>query len=173
MVKFKLISIIIAFIFLFSFTYGCAPRILDKVELQQVMFKPKPEYIPPMDIEKPEKPEPIFLDGDFNKTDDMEKVEYFSFNKTEFTKIIQLSQAFDVQQSIMYFYVGIINGEIDVNNDLKETLTMKDIKAQHFADLYINEQNLRLQENYQYEKEKILNKIIIIIQTGVILGLVF
>jgi len=173
MVKLKLMSIILIIIFLFSFTYGCAPAILNKVELQQIELDYMPPFELPVKIEKLEKPSPIALDGDFNKTDNnMENVEYFAFNKEEFVKIIQLSQGFDFQQDLIYYCVDIINSEINVNNDLKEMLGRKDTISQHFADLYINEQNLRLQETYQHEKEKILDRLLIFIQSGVILALI-
>jgi len=174
MVKGKL-NIIIVIIFLIistSFISGCAPGIMNKVQLQQIELETVPPFNPPIEIQKPEKPIPIFLDGDFNKTDNTETLEYFAFNKEEFVKIIQLSQAFDIQNQLSYLYVGMINAEIETNNDLKELLGRKDIVSQHFADLYINEQNLRLQENYQHKKSKILDRIILFIQSGVIIALI-
>ena len=122
MVKFKLMSMIIIFIFLFSFTYGCAPAVLEKVQLQQIEMELMPQYNPPVQIVKPEKPNPIMLDGDFNQTDNTETIEYFAFSNEEFVKIIQLSQAYDLQEQLGYIYLNIINGEIDVNNSLKEML---------------------------------------------------
>lgn len=172
MVKIKLMSIFLILIFLFSFTYGCAPAVMNKVQLQQIELEMTPSFNLPVQIEKPDKPEPVFLDGDFNQTDNMEIVKYFAFHNDEFVKVIQLSQAFDYQQQLVYYCMSIINEEISVNNDLKEMLGRKDSISQHFSDLYINEQNLRLQENYQHEKEKILDRILIFIQTGVILALI-
>ena len=172
MVKIKLMSTILILIFLFSFTYGCSPAVLNKVELQQIEMDYMPPFELPVDIIKPDKPVPVMLDGDFNQPDDTGKVEYFAFSNEEFVKIIQLSQAFDFQQKLIYYCTEIINDEISVNNDLKEMLGRKDTISQHFADLYINEQNLRLQETYQYEKEKILDKIFLFIQSGVILALI-
>lgn len=162
----------LALIFSICFTYGCVPAVMEKVKLQQIELEATPLFNPPIQIVKPEKPNPIFLDGDFNQTDSSDNLEYFAFDKKEFVKIIQLSQSFDILDQLTYLYVGMINTEINTNNDLREMLARKDIVAQHFADLYINEENLRLQENNQHEKTKIFDKIIIFVQTGIILALV-
>lgn len=155
-----------------NFMYGCTPAVMDKVQIQQLNMEMVPSFDPPIKVNKPENPIPIFLDGDFNKVDNIDNLEYFAFNKEEFLKIIQLDQSFDVLNQLSYFYIGFINEEIETNNDLRDLINRKDIISQHFADLYINEQNLRLQENYQNEKDKILDKIFLFIQSGVILALI-
>jgi hypothetical protein len=172
MVKLKFILLTIAIILLFNSIYGCAPAIMEKVQLQQIELNQTPPFTTDLTVPKPEKPVPIFLDGDFNKTDNSDSLVYFAFNSEEFAKIIQLSQGFDVQSQVIYYCLDIINKEISVNNDIKEMLGRKDMISQHFADLYINEQNLRLQENYEYKKEKFLDRIFLFIQSGVIIALI-
>lgn len=171
MVKLKFILLAVTLIFLFNFTYGCAPAIMEKVQLQQIELEPTPLFTVDLTVPKPEKPIPILLDGDFNQVDNSDDIIYFAFDATEFAKIVQLNQGFDAQSQVIYYCLDIINEEISVNNDLKEMLGRKDAISQHFSDLYINEQNLRLQENYQHEKESIMNKTIMIIEAITILGL--
>lgn len=172
MVRYRFALMIIVLIFLYAFSYGCAPATINKVQLQTMEFDKAPPFDLPIKLEKPEKPIPIFLDGDFNKTENIDNLEYFAFNKDEFIKIIHLSKMFDVQGEVIYLCVDIINEEIKTNNDLKELLGRKNSISQHFADLYINEQNLRLQENYQHEKENLINKVFLFIQSGIIIALV-
>lgn len=165
-------SIIIAlFISCLLLSGGCTPKLIEPIKIPTIEMQERQPFIPNEKIEKPKKPNPILLEKDFAKTNDENNIEYFAFNKEEFAKIIQLSMAFDAQDKVIDSYTNMINLEIDINNDLKNLVNNKTNMEQYFADLYVNEQNLRLQENYQYEKQKFFDKLLLFIQSTVLLGI--
>ena len=152
---------------------GCAPRIIPPIEVPVIEIETESieEFKPEEKLEKPEKPNPIYLNTEFSKIRDIKQIKYFAFNKKEFPKILQLSKAFDAQEKIINSYEDIINLEIQVNNNLKNIINDRTLITQHYADLYVNEQNLRLQQEYKYEKDKFLDKMLLYLQSCVIVVL--
>lgn len=150
---------------------GCAPAIKENILIPDITMTQEEVFVPKEKILKPEKPNPIILGENFSKIEDSRQTKYFAFENEEFKKVIQLSQAFDKQDELIESYLDLINLHIGVNNYLKDIIYGKNMMLQHYSDLYVNEQNLRLQENYLNKQGKIIDRAIIIIQTIVILAL--
>lgn len=157
--------------FVICYISGCAPAVKNHIVIPEITIE-RDETIPVgKKIDKPKKPNPILYDKDLAVTQDPSKIKYFAFTPEEFKKIVQLSQSFDAQGDLIEAYVDLINLKIGINNDLIDLLNNKRDITQYYADLYINENNLRLQEHYIKERERILDKIVIILQTVVLLAI--
>lgn len=165
------LALLVMLFCLVLFVTGCAPKNIEPIRIPQIEVEESELFIPEDRIEKPEKPNPLPLDTEFSESATSRDIAYFAFKPVEFAKIVQLSKAFDAQGRVIDNYVEIINAEMEVSNSLKRLVSGKNMVAQHFADLYINEQNMRLQEEYERKKEKIFDKILLYLQSGVIIVL--
>ena len=67
----------------------------------------------------------------------------------------------------------IINLKIEEINALKELVATKEIMAEHIAMLYLNEQQIREIENKNFKIQLLMDKVFMIIQSGVIIALAF
>jgi hypothetical protein len=159
-------------IYVFVTLIGCAPVVKDHIIIPEIEIKKDEKIVPHSLIEKPKKPNPILYNSELAEVKDISEVEYFAFTSDEFKKIIQLSKSFDAQRELIETYIDLINLKIGINNDLIDIIDNKKNMTQYYADLYINENNIRVQENYIREREKILDKSIIIIQSIVLLAIV-
>lgn len=163
------VVLMLGLIFSLSFIYGCAPKLIDPIRLPEIPIEKEEVKFDGVRIEKPDKPKPILFTKDLILADSTNDITYFAFDAKEFSKIVQLSKAFDVQEEIISLQEDEINKRILRSNGLIDTLNEKNAIAQNFADLYINEKNLRNQEVYQCERDKRYNKILLYVETGVIL----
>lgn len=151
---------------------GCAPVVKDHIIIPEIEIPQEEKFVPVEGIKKPKKPKPVFYTNELVSTDDPKKIEYFAFTSDEFSKILQLSKSFDAQDKVIRAYIDIIDFKVKINNDLRKILNDRNLIIQYYADLYIDENNLRLQENYINKKDKIINRSIIVIQGIVLLAVI-
>jgi len=157
-------------VFLVLCCIGCAPTPHPPIEIKKVNFT-KTEPITQAPITKPDKPKYILLDENFESTLDVAKVKYFAFTATEFAKIIALSTSFDAQVDMFEQSIELTNLKIAEINALKELIATKEVLSEHLAVLYANEQNIRQLESRDYKLEKFMDRIYMVIQSGVIVAL--
>jgi hypothetical protein len=154
------------------FCFGCSNKIeIKPIEISKSNFIKSEKFILKDIIEKPEKPSYLLLDDTFQLVDDTDLVSYFAFSVDEFPKIIALSKSFDNQQLLITQLVNIININIDEINSLKDLIESKDQLANNLNLLYMNEQQQRLLEKQDYKFQHLIDKIFIVIQSGVIITL--
>lgn len=166
------VMVYILFVYLLLFISGCAPTVKNHIIIPEIEIPKEEKFVPVEEINKPKKPNPIFYTKELAVTDDPKKIEYFAFTSDEFNKIVQLSKSFDAQGEVIKAYIDIIDLKIKANNSLKDMLDDRSLIAQYYADLYIDESNLRLQENYIYKRDKIINKSIMVIQSMFLLAII-
>lgn len=162
----------ITFILLIILLSGCSKQEIKPIELPKSNFE-KTEYfkLDDLDFIKPPKPDYIFLDVNYKLVEDPELSYYVAFKNTEFAKIVALSKSFDNLEKINSQLVTIINLRIDEINSLKEIISYKEIISDQINLLYVNERQMRELERKEYKFQQIMDKIYIVIQSGVIIAL--
>jgi len=166
----KYINFIMIFI-LSLFLFGCGIKEIQPITVPKANFEKTEKFVIEDRVTKPPKPELETFDASFNNTDDESRIYYFAFNKYEFAKIIALSKAYDGQDETikhLEYIINLKNAELDA---LKELIATKEILTEHMAVLYANEQNIRKEENRSYQYQKIMDKVFIVLQSGVIVAL--
>ena len=164
MVKYLLIA------FMFCLV-GCATPKFDPITIPQANFEKSKSFVISEKINKPSRPDFILLDANFKPTDDTSNASYFAFTPDNFAKIVALSTAFDGQDKMIDAMSSVINLRIDEINALKELVATKEILSQHIAVLYANEQQIRYLEQNNLTVERLMNRIFMVIQSGVIIAL--
>lgn len=158
-------------IILSLFIFGCGGKEIQPITIPKANFEKTEDFVIKEHINKPDKPNLQTYDKLFNETQDPNKIHYFVFDKYEFAKIVALSKAFDGQKEMIDQLSIIINLKIDEINALKELIVSKEILTEHMAILYVNEQNIRKEENRTYQIQKLTDRIFMFIQSGVIVAL--
>ncbi|MCF7910880.1 hypothetical protein K9L16_04365 [Candidatus Pacearchaeota archaeon] len=171
MKKYKQYIICSIIIILSLFIFGCGGKEIQPITIPKANFEKTEKFVIEEYINKPERPNLQTYDELFNEEQDPEKIHYFVFDKYEFAKIVALSKAFDGQKEMINQLSVIINLKIDEINSLKELIVSKEILAEHIAVLYINEQNIRKEENQTYKIQRLTDKVFMFIQSGVIVAL--
>jgi hypothetical protein len=169
--KSKLFTFII-FILLIFILSSCSKQEIKPIELPKSNFE-KTEYFKLDDLEiiKPGKPNYILLNSEYELVDDPELSYYVAFKNIEFAKIVALSKSFDNLKEVNNQLVTIINLKVDEINSLKEIISYKEIISDQINLLYVNERQIRELERKEYKFQKIMDKIYIVIQSGVIVAL--
>jgi hypothetical protein len=121
-------------------------------------------------VKKPEKPEYILLDSEYNPTD-KSNAKYFAFTPEEFAKIVGLSKSFEAQSDILKEYNELLNLRTEQLNVMIDLIHSKETLNQHLYTMYKLEHELRLTEKQNYVITDIMNKVFIVIQAGVIVAL--
>lgn len=131
------------------FLGGCVPKIPEPMSFPKSNFEMTKKYNLDELPVKPDKPDYILLDANLNITDLPENAEYFAFSNKEFKKIIELSEAFNLQEEIIKDHVVLINLHINTVNQLKELIHTQEVTLDYLAKLYSNEQYQRQVEKYE------------------------
>lgn len=171
MKKYKQYIIYSTIIILSLFIFGCGGKEIHPITIPKANFEKTEKFVIKDKIIKPDKPELKTYDFVFNETDNVDEIYYFVFDKYEFAKIVALSKAYDGQEQTvesLLYVINLKNKELDA---LKELVSTKEVLAEHIAILYSNEQNIRKEENRNYQIQSLSNKVLMIIQSGVIVAL--
>jgi PBP1b-binding outer membrane lipoprotein LpoB len=153
----KRLSIIIVLI-LALFMGGCATNFEPYVP-ERVNFEETEAYVLDLSrIEKPTKPQGIYLDKDMLPTPP-ENAVYFAFSAEEFKKIMALSELFNSQQDLLKEHETLVNTHIAQINALKELIAIKDAKVEAYIQLWANSENAYRQERAEHMRDGIVNKI--------------
>jgi len=155
------------------FSFGCSKPEIKPISIPKADFEKTERFEIKQHVKKPEKPELIQLDSEFRKTNDSAQTEYFAFTKSDFAKIVALSKSFDTQKQVIDNLEYLVNIKINQINSLKELASMKESLSQHIAVLYLNEQEMRLLEQENYEFQELMDRVFMIVQGGAIMALAF
>jgi len=168
----RYVVLVIMFMIMTMFSYGCAATKIEPISIPKPEFNKSQKFIVGDTINKPDKPDYIKLDSSFKPTELLSETKYFAFTMPEFSKIVGLSSAFDSQSKMLEQLVAIINIKIDEINALKELTTTQSVLSEHLSILYANEQSMRAIENRNYTYQKLLDRVFMVVQSGVIIALV-
>lgn len=164
---------LILLIFLIFFINGCAPKQPVPISFPKSNFEITKQYSLDELPAKPDKPIYILLDINLNPIENIEDAEYFAFSNEEFKKIIELSEGFNLRDKIIKDQVVLVNLHINTINQLKELIHTQEVTLDYISKLYSNEQYQRQLEKYDSKWSDIQQKVLLILQSGVILGLIF
>lgn len=144
---------------------GCAPKFIPPdVKPLEIKFDPTPKYnIDLSTIPKPEKPVKIWVDENFQVTDE-KNAKYLILAPQEYAKYIAQLQIKETYKEIIGKQEILINTYIDQINALKELLAMENAKAMYYRELWINAENAYQQEKFDHQVSNTINRVI----TGVI-----
>ncbi len=148
------------FLTLMLFAVSCAPGEFKPFIPPQIKIEPTPayEFDVSKELVKPDKPNTIFLDKDFNITKDKNKSKYVVFTANEFSKIVALNRLYEAQVEIIDDHVRLVNVHIEIANALKELLALKDAEIKEYLALWTNAENAYRQERYRHKVDNAINK---------------
>lgn len=150
------IIFLLFFIFIFS---GCAPSKFEPYNPPKIEFEKSEKYNPDFkDLEKPEAPEFIYLDDEFNIIEKEEDASYVALDNNEIKKIQILNELYNSQEDIINEQVNLVNIKIEQINTLKELISMKEQQINTYVSLYADERNKYLQERYDRKVESFIHK---------------
>ena len=166
--KFIILGIIISFI-----GVGCAPPKFIPREPPVVTFKKEPPYkIDLSTIVKPDKPVYIWMNEDFKEVPQNE-AKYLILTKKEFAKFVAQLQIKQTYKSIIISQEALINAKIEIINSLKEYVSLEQMKAKEYRDLWVDSENAYRQEKYNSDMNNLLNKgILSVISIGALIALI-
>lgn len=157
------ILLISIFVLVFA---GCAPSQFEPYEPPKVDFEETEKYDPDFsELEKPDKPEFVYLDGDFEKVDDPDKAEYAALANDDLKKILTLSKQYDAQAEVIGKQTDLVNTHVDQINALKEIVEMKEVQMEQYISLYTTAQNRYLQEQHEHRVSNLKKDVTMYIMT--------
>lgn len=158
--------VIILFLIFIIVFMGCAPKQFEPYEPPKIEFEKTEQYDPDFsELEKPEKPEFMYLDGDFEPVDDPDKAEYAALANDDLKKILTLSKQYDAQAGVIDKQIDLVNVHVDQINALKEIVEMKEIQMEQYISLYTTAQNQYLQEQHDHKISNLKKDITMYIMT--------
>lgn len=157
------ITLLISISFLIS---GCGPAKFEPYKPPKLDIEKVEEYNPDLSgLKKPEKPNFIYLDENFDKVDDKSKAKYAALSNEELKKILNLSNLYNTQQEVIKDQKELVNIRIRQINALKEIVELKEYQMDQYISLYANARNDYLQERYENKMSNLLNRTVMSIVT--------
>ena len=159
----------ILFLFLLvGFGYGCSPKIFEPYQPPVVEFeKTEPYVLDLTKLQKPDKPNYIVIDEDFNPVAESGKAgKYLAFTQEEFKKILVLNQLYKSQDKLLKDHESLVNIYISEVNALKELVAIKEQMLQQYITLYSLSENAYRQEKWEHNWDNTSNKIVQILLLG-------
>jgi len=155
--------IILLSIFIFA---GCAPKQFEPYEPPKIEFEETEQYSPDFsELKKPDKPDFIYLDSDFEQVDSPNKAKYAALANNDLKKILTLSKLYDAQLNIINDQTDLVNIHVDQINALKELVKMKEYQMEQYISLYATAQNRYLQEQYDHRLSNLKKDVTMYIMT--------
>lgn len=162
----KLLAIICILFFI-----GCTgPTNFENYKPQDINFEETPVYELSEELKKPDAPKLIFLDSNFQKTEDKSTAKYVAMSDKEFKKIVALNKLYNTQEEIIEKQTDLINTHIATINALKELIELKEIEAEQYYNLWKNSE----QAYYKEKQDNLINNIInrtavILLSAGIVI----
>ena len=143
---------IIAFMFV-----GCAPAQFEPYKPPKIEFEKTEQYNPDFsELQKPEKPNFIYLDGDFQPVEEPSKAKYVALANPDLKKILTLSKQYDAQMEVIKNQKDLVNVHIDQINALKELVKLKEAQMEQYISMYATAKNQYLQERYDHRIDNLI-----------------
>lgn len=165
----KLVTYFILFLFLLT---SCAPATIKPIESFNPKFEKTPPYEVGLDLPKPDKIQPIYVDENFQRTT-VDKAKFVVLAPKEYAKVAALLKLAKGYKSIAKEQGVLINLHIDTINALKEYVQLEQYKAKAYMELYVNSENAYRQEVYQHKLDNAIHKgLFAVISIGAIIALI-
>lgn len=149
-------------LFLIFITCGaCAPKPFIPREMKIHQFQPTPSYELNSDIILPDAPVKILLDKNFKATENMKEVKYIVFAPVEYKKIQGYLKAGKTYKEITTEQEILINTYIRTLNGLKEYISLQQLKADEYRQLWADAENSYRYEQYQHKVDNSYHKTVI------------
>lgn len=158
-------------LFLFLLT-SCAPAQIKPAEMFQPEFQKTPPYEANLDLPKPDKIVPIFVDDTFQETT-IDKAKFVVLAPKEYAKVAALLKLAKNYKAIAKEQEVLINVNIGIINALKEYVALEQAKARAYQESAVYWQNTYNQEAHYHRIDNAINKgTFATIAIGVIVALV-
>ena len=165
----KLLTYLILFLFLLT---SCAPAMIKPMETFNPQFERTLPYEVDIQLPKPDKIVPIYVDENFQRTT-IDKAKFVVLAPAEYAKVAALLKLAKGYKNIAKEQKVLINIHIDTINALKEYVQLEQYKAKAWQELYVNSENAYRQEAYQHKLDNAINKgMFATIAIGVIVALI-
>lgn len=150
-----LLLLIVSFLFV-----GCAPKgQYDFYDPPKADFNKTEQYNPDLSaLEKPDKPDFIYLDENFEPLDDPSEAKYAALTNVDLKKILELSKLYDTQVKIIDDQKDLVNIHIDQINALKELVEIKEMQTEQYRSMFTTAQNQFIQERYDNKLSSVLRE---------------
>jgi len=137
----------VLYLFLVLLCVGCAPKQFEPFQPPEIKFEKTQEYkLDLSSIKKPEKINPIFVDGNFKEVS-IDEAKFVLLTPSEYAKVGAVVQMAVTYKQIAIEEETLINLHINTINALKEYLELERQKSLQYRELWVNAEN-----NYRYEK---------------------
>ena len=158
-------------LFLFLLT-SCAPAQIKPAEMFQPQFQKTPPYEVNLDLPKPDKIVPIYVDDNFQETT-IDKAKFVVLAPKEYAKVAALLKLAKNYKAIAKEQQVLVNIHIDTINALKEYVALEQAKARAWQELAVHWENTYNREAYYHKVDNAINKgTFATIAIGVIVALI-
>lgn len=165
----KLLTYFILFLFLLS---SCAPRTIKPVQRFDPKFEKTPPYEVSLDLPKPDKIVPIYVDENFQRTT-IDKAKFVVLAPAEYAKVAAIVKLAKNYKAIAKEQQVLVNIHIDTINALKEYVALEQAKFRAMEELSVHYQNAYNQEAYYHKLDNAIHKgMFAVIAIGVIIALI-
>lgn len=151
---------------------SCAPREIKPIQRFNPKFEKTPPYEVSIDLPKPDKIVPIFVDENF-KVVTVDKAKYVVLAPKEYAKVAALVKLAKNYKAIAKEQQVLVNIHIDSINALKEYVALEQAKFRAMEELSVHYQNAYNQEVYYHKLDNAIHKgMFVAITIGAIIALI-
>lgn len=163
----KLIMIFISILFFI----GCAETTnFKEYKPNEIKFDETPAYELSEKLKKPDAPKLIYLDENFQQTNDKSKAKYVAMSDKEFKKIVALNKLYNTQEELLEKQEDLINTHIATINALKELIELKNVESEQYYKLWKNSEQAYQQERQQHLISNIINRTVtVLLAAGIVI----
>lgn len=165
----KYFTVLMVSLFLLT---SCAPRVIKPVQHFEPKFDRTPPYEVGLDLPKPDKIVPIYVDENFQRTT-IDKAKFVVLAPAEYAKVAALVKLAKNYKAIAKEQQVLVNIHIDTINALKEYVALEQAKARAYNELAVHYQNAYNQEAYYHRLDNAIHKgMFAVITIGAIIALI-
>jgi len=158
-------------LFLFLLT-SCAPAKVIPVKRFDPKFERTPPYEVSIDLPKPDKIVPIYVDENFQRTT-IDKAKFVVLAPAEYAKVAAIVKLAKNYKAIAKEQQVLVNIHIDTINALKEYVALEQAKFRAMEELSVHYQNAYNQEAYYHKLDNAIHKgMFAVITIGAIIALI-
>ncbi len=151
---------------------SCAPAQLKPMQQFNPQFDKTPPYEVSLDLPKPDKIVPIYLDENFQKTT-VDKAKFVLLAPREYAKVGALVKLAKNYKAIAKEQQVLVNVHIDTINALKEYVELERAKSIAWQELAVHYQNAYNMEAYYHKLDNAIHKgMFAVITIGAIIALI-
>lgn len=158
----KIITSIIAGLFLIGTLTSCAPREVKPMQLTEIKFEKTPKLESDLDsIPDPGKPKVLFIDENGQLTEDASKAKYVAFSREDYPKVVANLKLKETYKQLYLTNIEVANQYIDTLNHLKDLIEKDQQLIQLLNERQAYFENQYRQEAYDHKMDNIYHQSII------------